>query len=258
MSDPHIVERSEQLLGGIDTASFLKAAVDHVERIVPRPDLVLLTGDLVNEGEPEQYAHLVELLAPLSAPLVLLPGNHDRVDALRAAFPSSVPQRDDRADGVVEGEVRLVALDSSRFPEPGGDLDADQLDWLEEVLSAAPTVPTIVALHHPPFATGIAHMDAMALAAAASDGLEAVIGRHPQVERVVCGHVHRSITRRFGGTIAQVCPGTAHAVHLDLADRPPAWNHEPPALLLHRWEPADGLVTHLEVIGDHRPVAFTE
>ncbi len=219
---------------------------------------MLLTGDLVNDGEPEQYAHLAELLAPLSAPLVLLPGNHDRVDALRAAFPSSVPERDGRADGVVEGEVRIVTLDSSRFPEPGGDLDADQLDWLEDVLSAAPTAPTIVALHHPPFATGITHMDAMALSASASAGLEEVVRRHPQVERVVCGHLHRSVTRRFGGTVVQVCPSTAHAVQLDLADRPPAWNHEPPALLLHRWDAEEGLVTHLEVIGDHHPVAFED
>ena len=137
---------------------------------------------------------------------MLLPGNHDRVDALRAAFRRRSPRQDGRADGVVEGEVRIVTLDSSRFPEPGGDLDADQLDWLEDVLSAAPTAPTIVALHHPPFATGIGHMDAMALSAAASADLEAVIARHPQVERVVCGHLHRSVIRRFGGTIAQVCP----------------------------------------------------
>ena len=51
-------------------------------------------------------------------------------------------------------------------------------------------------------------------------------------------------------------PGTATAVQLDLGDHPAAWNHEPPAILLHLWTPSGGVVTHLEVIGDHHPVTF--
>ena len=125
MSDPHIVGRTETLLGGIDTTAYLRDAVAHVNRMVPAPDLVLLSGDLVNDGETEQYEHLAELLAPLSAPLHLMPGNHDRTDHLRAAFPDLVHDRDGRADGVIEGPLRIVTLDSSRFPDPGGTLDAE-------------------------------------------------------------------------------------------------------------------------------------
>lgn len=256
LSDPHVVGRHEMLLGGIDTTSFLRHAVAHVNRMLPAPDLVLLTGDLVNEGQPNQYEHLAELLEPLSAPLHLMPGNHDRTDNLRAAFPHLVHDRRGRADGVIEGPLRIVAVDSSRFPQPGGTLDPDQLTWLAEVLGDAPAQPTVVALHHPPFATGIKHMDAMGLAAEAAAGLAEVIARHPQVERVLCGHLHRFIVRRFAGTVAMTCPSTAHAVQLDLTDGPPAWNHEPPALLLHQWDPQAGVVTHLELIGNHRPTGF--
>ena len=256
LSDPHIVGRRETLLGGIDTTAFLRDAVTQVNRIRPVPDLALLTGDLVNDGSPTQYEHLAELLAPLTVPMHLMPGNHDRTDHLRAAFPSVVHDRAGWADGVIEGPVRIVTLDSSRFPEAGGDLDADQLRWLDEVLHAEPDAPTIVALHHPPFVTGLGYMDAMGLAPASVVGLAEVIGRHPQVERVLSGHLHRFIARRFAGTVAMTCPSTAHALHLGLADEPPGWTYEPPALLLHRWTPEHGLVTHLEVIGDHRPVAF--
>lgn len=257
MSDPHIVAKGQRLLGQIDTRSMLEAAVEHVNGLDPQPDLVLLTGDLVNEGKPEEYAHLKELLAGLRAPFHLVPGNHDLTPELRAAFPEHVHgDGDGRADGVIEGPLRIITLDSSRYPAPGGSLDAEQVRWLDGTLAAAPDRPAVVAVHHPPFATGIAHMDGMALDAASAAGLERVVAAHPQVERVLSGHLHRMITRRFGGSLALTAPGTAHAVALDLGDHPPAWNREPPAILLHRWTPEDGLVTHLEVIGDHHPVEF--
>jgi 3',5'-cyclic AMP phosphodiesterase CpdA len=157
---------------------------------------------------------------------------------------------------VIDGVMRVVTLDSSRFPEPGGSLDPEQLTWLDAVLAEEPTTPTMVALHHPPFATGIAHMDTMGLEPAATAALAEVVARHPQVERILCGHLHRSITRRFAGTIAMTAPSTAHAVELDLAGGPPAWTHEAPALLVHRWDREDGLVTHYEAIGDHHAVPF--
>lgn len=255
LSDPHVVERGELLLGGIDTAGYLRAAVAHVDSLDPAPDLVLVTGDLVNDGGADQYEHLAELVAPLSTPLHLLPGNHDHTPTLQAAFPGRVHDRNGRADGVLEGDVRVVCLDSSRFPEPGGDLDEDQLRWLDGTLGAS-TAPSVVAVHHPPFATGIAHMDGMALSPAASAGLAEVIGRQPHVERVLCGHLHRTIVRRFAGTVALTSPSTAHAVHLDLGVGPPAWTDEPPGILVHRWTPTDGLVTHLSLIGDHPPEPF--
>jgi Icc protein len=183
----------------------------------------------------------------------LLPGNHDDRAALREAFPGR-PEigGPGPVQFVIEGPVRVVALDSSRAGEAGGRLDADQLGWLDATLHEAPATPTVVALHHPPFATGIAHMDAMALDAGDADALGAIIDRHPHVERVQCGHLHRSILRRWHGTIAATAPSVAHAVALDLRDDAvAAWNLEPPAILLHWWTPSTGLVTHQQAIGDY-------
>jgi 3',5'-cyclic-AMP phosphodiesterase len=256
LSDPHIVPKGELLLDAIDSAKLLREAIQHVNGLDPQPDLVLLTGDLVNEGQPEEYEHLRELLEALQAPFHLVPGNHDLTAVLRGTFPDHVHGDVGRADGVIEGPLRIVTLDSSRYPEPGGSLDPDQLEWLDRTLQRAPDQPTVVAVHHPPFATGIAHMDTMALDAASAAGLAAVIAGHPQVERVLSGHLHRSISRRFAGTIAMTAPGTAHAVQLDLAGGRAAWNREPPAILLHLSTPSTGVVTHLEVIGHHDPVSF--
>jgi 3',5'-cyclic-AMP phosphodiesterase len=256
LSDTHVVEPGRLLNEAIDTARHLTEAVSQANDL--QPDLVLVTGDLVDSGRPEQYEHLKTLLAPLEAPVVVLPGNHDHRANLLAAFPELQPRHGrDRMDGVREGPVRLVWLDTLRHGEAGGRLDGEQLEWLDATLGEAATAPTIVALHHPPFVTGIGHMDAMGLDAADAAAFGGVVERHPQVERVVCGHLHRSITRRWHGTVAMTVPSSAHAVALDLdPGGPAAWIREPPMVTVHEWTEEHGLVTHLRVVGDFESRRF--
>lgn len=251
LSDPHVVEAGRRFAGAVDTAAFLAAAVAHVDRLAP--DAVLVTGDLVDSGRPAQYDHLRRLLDGLAPPVYLVPGNHDDRDALRDAFPDHVELHGRPwCDYVVDvGPVRLVCLDTLRAGQAGGRLDAEQLAWLDATLGGEPDQPTLVALHHPPFATGIDHMDDMALDPHDAAALAAVVERHRHVERVLCGHVHRLVTRRWAGTIAMTVPGTAHAVALDLGGGPAAWTLEPPMVALHTWRPAEGVVTHLQAVGDH-------
>ncbi|MFX7895069.1 hypothetical protein ABTK48_20360, partial [Acinetobacter baumannii] len=77
-------------------------------------------------------------------------------------------------------------------------------------------IPTIVALHHPPHTTGLAVMDAMALQHGL-DGFEALIARHPQVQRIVCGHLHRMTLGRVAHAPVVSAPSTAHQLALELA-----------------------------------------
>jgi 3',5'-cyclic AMP phosphodiesterase CpdA len=101
-------------------------------------------------------------------------------------------------------------------------------------------------------------MDAMGLHAPDAEAFGDVVARHPQVERVVCGHLHRAITKRWRGTVTMTVPSSCHAVALDFdPDGPPAWTLEPPMVTVHRWTPADGLVTHLRPIGNHPSQPFT-
>lgn len=263
LSDPHIVEKGSLCVGRVDTAAFLVDAVRSIATLRPTPDLVLCTGDLVNDGRREQYQHLRELLGDLMTemPLRFLPGNHDDRDELRAAFPAHLDlAQGTHLDQVIDlGGLRVVALDSLVPGDAGGDLRPAQIRWLHDALSEAPDRPTIVALHHPPFPTGIGHMDAMGLAGEATAELARIIGAHPQVERVVSGHLHRSITRRFAGTVAMIAPSVAHAVALDLVPgSPAAWTYEPPGLLLHHWTRSDGVVSHLLPVGDFPTHPFAQ
>jgi 3',5'-cyclic AMP phosphodiesterase CpdA len=259
ISDLHVVEPGRLLADAIDTADYARRAVEHLNRLDPQPDAVLITGDLVDGGSTAEYENLRALLTPLQAPLWLLPGNHDDRDALRAVFGDRVALGEGPyVQFVIDGAVRVIGLDSSRPPEPGGRLEREQLTWLDETLSATPAgTPVIVALHHPPFATGIGHMDAMGLAVDDAAALGEIVSAHGNVERVQAGHLHRTIARRWHGTIAATAPSVAHAVALDL--RPgglAAWNREPPAYQLHYWAPALGLVTHVQAIGDFQATLY--
>jgi Icc protein len=256
LSDPHIVAagtspRTPAGFGPIDTAAFLARAVAEVNRLDPLPDAVLLTGDLVDKGEPAEYERLRDLLAPLAMPVFVIPGNHDARDPLRAVFGADgyLPAAGFIQYAVDEYPLRMIALDTLVPGKPHGELCTDRLTWLDRTLAAAPERPTLVFMHHPPFVTGIDYMDRFGLAGA--DGLAAVVARHSQVERVLCGHLHRAIDRRFAGTVAGTAPSTAHQIGLNLLPEAPLrFTFEPPGYQLHLWREGSGLVTHTAVIGD--------
>jgi Icc protein len=252
ISDLHIKPQRRLAYGVVDTATMLERCVAAIRALPQRPDAVIATGDLVDLGRPDEYGLLREILAPLAAlPLYLLPGNHDERAALRAAFPDHgyLRQWEPFVQYAIDAHaLRLVALDTVIPGQSGGELCDARLAWLDRTLAAARDRPTVVALHHPPFATGIGHMDRIALANAGA--LAAVLRRHPQVERVIAGHLHRPIVCQFAGTVASVCPSPAHQVALDLStEAPDHFVMEPPAFQLHV-QTESGLVTHTAYIGD--------
>jgi 3',5'-cyclic-AMP phosphodiesterase len=258
ISDMHFLPRGTLAFGRVDVAGCLERAIDHLNALQPRPDAVLITGDLTNDGDAAVWADLMAMLGRLAAPLYPLPGNHDDRELMRAAFAhlELFPAQGPLCFDVALGPVRLIGLDSLIPGDPAGRLGPEQLAWLDARLGEAPEEPTLVALHHPPFRTGIDHMDAMMLED--GDALAAVIDRHRQVERVLCGHVHRAVQCWFAGTIAQIAPGTAHAVQLTLAGAPSRWIMEPPGVLLHEWRDGRGLVSHLDFIGDFEVGRFSD
>ncbi|MCW3038376.1 MAG: metallophosphoesterase [Solirubrobacterales bacterium] len=199
-----------------DPAADLRAAIGAVneQRAGSAPDAVLVTGDLVNDGRPEQYAEVTALLATLDAPVHVLPGNHDDRAGLRAAFPLGALEPDDtpadapyRWAAVIAG-VRVVACDTLIPGTDDGAFPPEQADWLDRTLAQDASTPTLVAMHHPPFAVGVPILDAMLPAPGERSGLAAVLARHPQVRRVACGHVHLAAAASCGGAPVLTAPST--------------------------------------------------
>ncbi len=238
LSDLHLCQKPLQ--GTVYTGGFLKRAIASVLAFAPRPDAVVLTGDLVDAGSLDDYRQLRAALAPLTAvlPVHLQVGNHDDRAALRAVFGAAgVTEGDDHHQYAVDvGTGRLVVCDTIEPGRPWGRMCARRLAWLDATLASAPTRPTVVAFHHPPFATGIGFMDRLGMRDGALE-CERIIARHAQVQRVICGHVHRAVTTSFGGRIAMTAPSVAHQIPVAFdAQAPEAFVFEPPGWLLHRWD----------------------
>jgi 3',5'-cyclic AMP phosphodiesterase CpdA len=250
ISDMHLKPPGELLYKRIDTAGFLERAVAHINALDPRPDIVIATGDLVEGGTVQEYAFLRRLLAPLAMPVYLIPGNHDRREALREAFADHayLPKAGFLQYAVEGLPLRLVALDTLVPGKGHGELCAERLDWLEARLGES-RQPTVLLLHHPPFECGIEAFDNFRLKDG-SERLAEIVRRHDNIERALCGHVHRPIQVRWAGTMASIAPSTAHQATLDLHDKAPlSLMMEPPGIALHLWRPGSGLITHLSYIG---------
>ena len=243
ISDLHVTA-GELVYGRVDTAEYLARAVARLREL--RPTAVIVTGDLVEGGSLREYDRLRGLLAPIDVPVHLLLGNHDD----RAAFRNVFGGGEFIQYTFDVGPLRVIALDTNDPGQAGGRLCPTRLDWLASQLAAAGDRPTILALHHPPFVTGLPAMDDCGLAVEDAEALGAIVARHPNIERVICGHVHPPMTSRFAHTVAMTAPSVAHQFRLVLDDRPLAMTLEPPGLLLHQWT-GRGLVSHLAYVDDH-------
>ena len=247
ITDLHIRPRGKPAYRVSETNALTERALDAVANLRPRPDVLVITGDLTDCGLAEEYEHLQSLLRRMEMPVLLVPGNHDRRETLVAGLtldPHTV-----RDGGFIQfvadlGPMRLIGLDTLVPGESHGALCETRLAFLEAALAGAGAKPVAIFMHHPPFDCGIAHMDAIRLLDGA-EAFAAIVTRYPNVERIVCGHHHRPIVTRFAGTIAQIAPSVTHQVTLDLSDDGPATFHmEPAAYLLHSYRPDVGLVSH--------------
>lgn len=253
LSDLHIGKPRQPLYGRIDTGGMLHAAVTSVLQLAQQPDAVIITGDLVDAGTADEYAHLATLLAPLKMPLYLLPGNHDDRSQLRRSFPH---HRYLGVAGPVRyalriGHMRLIALDTSVAGQAHGQLDDASLDWLAAELSADTQTPVVIAMHHPPFKTLIGHMDDMGLQQGEARFAK-LVASHGHIERIICGHLHRAIDVRYAGTLASTAPSTAHQIAPDFVLGGPArWGFEPPGFRVHIGTPEGRVVTHLVNSGQY-------
>jgi len=250
VSDPHIGAD----WGGGNPIELLSAVVASVREAVPKPEAVLVSGDLADHGEDAEYEKVRDLLAPLGAPLYVVAGNHDDRSALRRHFGVGGDAEAPLQYSVDLGPLRLVVLDSARRGIDPGELGADRLAWLESTLGADSSTPTLLALHHPPVVTGIPAYDKANLPSGDCEALARVVARHPQVRLIVAGHAHRMIASDVGGRRVLVVPSTYAQGRLEFDAEGVSMSDDPPAFAVHSLV-GGRLVSHLQPVA---PRAVTD
>ncbi|MFI5366033.1 MAG: phosphodiesterase [Candidatus Binatia bacterium] len=259
ITDLHVVAKGQLCYGQMPTNARLGEAVAHINALRPRPDVVIASGDLTDNGTEEEYACLRDILAALIPPLYVIPGNHDQRDALLRAFADHAylprPGAPFAHFAIDAYPVRLIGVDTSVPGHHHGLMCDQRLAWLDATLAADSQRPTLIFMHHPPFRTGVRWMDASGLHGGRK--MEAIIARHPQIQRVVCGHIHRLIQAGWGGTVACTAPSTCHQVALNLGETGGyEFALEPPAVQLHVLDPGYGIVSHLSYVsGNHETIS---
>jgi 3',5'-cyclic AMP phosphodiesterase CpdA len=236
ISDTHIVERGKLLYGQADTAHHLAETVSEINAMRPRPDAVLVTGDLVEHPGPITYSHFADLIAPLEVPAFLMPGNHDDPQAMAAYFAGSpmFPTAAPHYQYAIEHfPLRILMLnshyDDSELPYFG----ERRMTWLEEALAES-SRPTLVAIHHPPMRTGIEFIDMVGAQWYA--GLGGLLKRHDHVVKVICGHGHVDLQGMLGNIPVQMVGSIAHQLIAGrVIDIAPSFANHPVPAMLHHW-----------------------
>lgn len=206
LTDPHLRGRGE-LVCGRDPAKNLATAVAGINRHHADADLVVITGDLSDDGSPQSYRRLAEILVPLVPPARLLLGNHDDRGVFRSVFQDA-PAEDDFVQSSMEmGDHRLVFLDTLDDGAVAGRLCERRLAWLDRCL-AGEAGPALVFMHHPPFDIGMPPLDGVKLAD--PEMFADVLRRHGSVRHIFAGHVHRLCSGTWNNVAFSTGRGTNH------------------------------------------------
>lgn len=253
LTDTHIVAPGTLFAGRFDTLAALDRAVSRLASLAPRPDLLVVSGDLAEDGTPEVYALVTERLARTGLPLLVVPGNHDVRGPMAAALPGATQLSQ---SGFLRsfkdlGDLVVIGIDTLVDGVSHGDLCATRLAMLEEDLKATAGRDRLLVMHHPPFATGIAAMDRIGLRSGTGE-LAELLAACPGTQAILCGHVHRAIQASLAGVPIRLAPSASHAIALDLDPAQPyRLIREPAQFMLHIWTKGAGVVSHTAFIDDH-------
>lgn len=252
ISDTHIPEPGEKTYGFVPMAESLARCVANINNLPLPPDLVLLSGDVTSDASQKEAEHAARILADLACPYFLIPGNHDDRSALWRVFGGTAcpSMSGGFINYVIEGHaLRIIALDSVVAGEPGGAFCETRADWLNACLKDGGDQPTILFMHHPPLKCGVPESDEDGFEGA--DTLGEIVDKYPNIERILCGHIHLLTYARWHGTIVSTAPSMGMQLDLDLTQaKPSEFLLSDPAYLLHHWTPEKQLITHTVQVND--------
>ncbi|USH05429.1 phosphodiesterase [Grimontia kaedaensis] len=238
LTDTHVVCPPNKVSGVLDTLTLFEEAITKIEQDLEKlghVDAIIVTGDITDHGDVESYEAFKSVIRRLGIPYFVIPGNHDLRSSMHHCFENLTPAISEEINWVKHfPDLDIIGLDTVIPGQGGGRLSPTALAFLEHALTRHPDKPALIAMHHPPFASGIQFMDAIGLEGA--DEMAEILEKSPREVRIICGHLHNSIVSTIGGATVLSSPATASSFLTDhRSDAPVGFTQDPGGYMLHEW-----------------------
>jgi len=224
LTDTHLGKVRGTTLLGMDTDHSLQCVIKQAHKENPEVDLILATGDLSDGGSNNAYQRLITYLEEFSCPSFWLPGNHDE----RVAMESATVHSAKMVREIRVGNWQILMLDSQVPGEVGGELGAQELEFLQQALAAGQqeALFALVCLHHHPVDIGCDWLDEQRVAD--SERFFEILQSFPAVRGVLWGHVHQELETLRGDMKLMASPSTCiqfapHSSEFKIDDSPPGY-----------------------------------
>ncbi len=234
-SDLHICKDGKFAYEVSDTLKGLKHFTRHIKKFTFPIDLLVISGDLSDDGTISSYEIIKKSLSELTIPYYIIPGNHDNKKNMASVFSEHKYLNnyiDNRIfHSFIIDNIKIILLDSVSPGGPHGSLTEGILKQLEIELDS--NINSLVFLHQPPFPSGIGFMDNQSYLN--RERLLNILSKAENLLLVGCGHIHRAMLSRKGGVNFSLAPSIAMQLDLDLNDTAPGdFVLETPGYLIHR------------------------
>lgn len=242
ISDTHIMASDDPDDRRIGRIEALRRCVADINALDPQPSVVIHTGDMTQDGRPEEFIAARNVLSQLKMPFYPTPGNRDGSLPMIKAF-ENLSQNDAFMLYAADVEsIRLVAMDTIAETGNKGDFTEDKLAALDALLGEGRDRPTALFMHHPPFEILTSREPYQYYRPEAATEFSDIVARHPQLIRLFCGHSHRDYRAKIGSMQASTMPSVAIDLRLETY---PDDKEDVPVYHLHSYSGGTGFKTEM-------------
>ena len=203
ISDIHLLADENGELLGVNTQESFQSVIDLLQKGNDTIDMILLTGDLTQDGSEVAYKRLANILKIFNVPIYYVPGNHDNSPLMSHVYPCDGISNDRH---IILKNWHLILLDSQKSHAVEGYLDSTQLNYLQHCLQSYPEHHGLIALHHQPVPVGSLWLDDIGLKNA--EAFWQIILQYPNVKTILFGHVHQAFKQIVNGINCLGVPST--------------------------------------------------
>lgn len=226
ITDTHLRADGKKLFGLTNSVKTTTAAFDFLRSLEQQPDFYVISGDLVEQGDPEGYKNLKTLIDTMPRPVYILPGNHDNKKTIMSIFAGhpSAPVKSDIAPNLcytIENfPLKTIIVDTTVSGTHNGVFLPEVETWLKEQVNRLKNDPVIVFTHHVPYKTDLTKMDEP------FENVERfveILQSHNNI-KLCTGHMHCSVTTMIGRLLVQTAPPVSMHIELDTGGKESGWS----------------------------------